>query len=483
MSLAVHAVSTASGTIRLMYSDNSFGPANGPLNAYVSGDPPSGAAAAASVLAYGDSSNVLGSTAMLLASTGATALPTNITATGLLTWPAPYSLTTELELYAFGATTINITGAGLGMNQVTGNTDGGTGCLRDVVARAGAGSFISFAPVLSGKTIVLTNGQITVNSNVTIDASALPNGIQISANHASPIFTVSTNGATLRGLTLRDGNANGGAALLNSGATTLTGCTLTGNTATSGGAIDNSLGTLTLNECTLTGNSSVGSGLGGGIVNYASLILNGCTLASNSSAFGGAIYCDTGAQVSLNNTIAAGNSTVDIYNNGTLTFAGSNIVQSVSVNSGTGTTPINANPQLAPLGNYGGPTQTMTPLRGSPAIDAGSDAANLFSTDERGYARTSGAHVDIGAVEAQIAHAPFTISQVTPVGNGSFFLGWSNLVGGSFTVCSSTNPGVPLKNWLSLGPATENPVGSGHFQFIDSRATNYPRCFYCISSP
>ena len=33
-----------------------------------------------------------------------------------------------------------------------------------------------------------------------------------------------------------------------------------------------------------------------------------------------------------------------------------------------------ANPGLAPLGNYGGPTRTIALLPGSPAIDAGSNA-------------------------------------------------------------------------------------------------------------
>ena len=45
--------------------------------------------------------------------------------------------------------------------------------------------------------------------------------------------------------------------------------------------------------------------------------------------------------------------------------------------------------QLAPLGDYGGPTQTMPPLPGSPAIDAGG-TTTAFDTDQRGYPRLSG---------------------------------------------------------------------------------------------
>jgi hypothetical protein len=52
---------------------------------------------------------------------------------------------------------------------------------------------------------------------------------------------------------------------------------------------------------------------------------------------------------------------------------------------------------VAPLGTYGGPT--MTPLPGSPAIDAGTDSVtNSYSTGQRGFSRRFGAHVDIGAV-------------------------------------------------------------------------------------
>src|SRR5262249_50846756 len=64
-------------------------------------------------------------------------------------------------------------------------------------------------------------------------------------------------------------------------------------------------------------------------------------------------------------------------------------------------------PLLAPLANYGGPTQTMGELPGSPAIDKGSNAlavdasSNPLTTDQRGsgFARIIGGTVDIGACE------------------------------------------------------------------------------------
>ena len=58
---------------------------------------------------------------------------------------------------------------------------------------------------------------------------------------------------------------------------------------------------------------------------------------------------------------------------------------------------------LAPLGNYGGPTQTMALLPGSPAIDAGSNALIPagVTTDQRGLPRIVSGIVDIGAFESQ----------------------------------------------------------------------------------
>jgi len=56
-----------------------------------------------------------------------------------------------------------------------------------------------------------------------------------------------------------------------------------------------------------------------------------------------------------------------------------------------------ADPLLSPLGNYGGPTMTMLPLPGSPAIDAG--GATTLTLDQRGFNRVVGAKVDIGSVE------------------------------------------------------------------------------------
>src|SRR5262249_20459306 len=59
-----------------------------------------------------------------------------------------------------------------------------------------------------------------------------------------------------------------------------------------------------------------------------------------------------------------------------------------------------ADPLLAPLGNYGGPTQNMALRPGSPAIDPGT-STGAPAQDQRGVSRPQGAAVDIGAFESR----------------------------------------------------------------------------------
>jgi hypothetical protein len=356
---------------------------------------------------------------------------------------------------------------------VSTDSDNGAGSLRTAIAQAGANDVITFANTLAGSTIRLTGGQILLPNNLTIDGSALSNGVVINGNANGRIFYVDI-GATvvLDSLTITNGmagtadgggifnngtltlnqctvsgnstsnSADGGGAIFTIGTLTLNQCTVSGNSATDsdgggifnlgtlalnqctlsgntasnedgGGAIFNSGGTLTLNQCTLSGNSAPNSD-GGGIFNNGPLTLDQCTLSGNTCTNdGGGIFNYSGA-TSITNSIVAGNSASiglggDIYNESTtFTYGGANIVEdAVSADAGivTGTTPINADPGLEALGNYGGPTQTMLPVTNSPAIDAGIDSPNSFATDQRGYPRLSGLHVDIGADELQQAAA------------------------------------------------------------------------------
>jgi hypothetical protein len=107
MSLFVQANSSAAGTLRFVFSDNSFGPATGTLNATGDGQVISGAAATLSFDVYGDPANVAGATTVPLATTGTIGLPGSATGSGSLTLGAPYSLTEVVLLTASGATSVS----------------------------------------------------------------------------------------------------------------------------------------------------------------------------------------------------------------------------------------------------------------------------------------------------------------------------------------------------------------------------------------
>jgi len=388
------------------------------------------------------------------------------------------------------AATLTVTSAGDGVGST----------LRNIVEASSPGDTIVFAPGLSGQTILLTN-QITLSWNITIDGSTLPDGIQINGNSASRIFELTNNAiVVLNSLTLTNGYASLGGAIFNNfgSALTLDNSTIAGCSARYGGAIYND-GPLTLNQCTLSGNTAYLI-YGGAIEAGGAVALNQSTITGNTvdgaGGEGGGIYI-VASSLTLTNSIVAGNTAsvgADILNfQSILIRAGTNIIQSsVNTSGGTDSGPaaINAAPRLAPLGNYGGPTQTMPPLFGSPAVDAGSDSLiGGYTTDQRGYPRASGAHVDIGAVEAQYAPAnnpPVLMGSTFSAlggagGTNGFQFAFSNVTNADFTVLASTNLALPLNEWVPIGNAMQNPPGQ--YLFTDPGATNYPQRFYQVVSP
>src|SRR5262249_16350858 len=115
--------------------------------------------------------------------------------------------------------------------------------------------------------------------------------------------------------------------------------------------------------------------------------------------------------------------------------------------TGTSATPLDA--LLAPLGNYGGTTQTMALLPGSPAIDAGTSGADIPPSDQRGEGR--GGAVDIGAVESQ----GFTLTAVA----GS--------------TPQTSNLGTAFANPLTVTVSANNalePVDGGVVRFVANPA-------------
>jgi hypothetical protein len=264
---------------------------------------------------------------------------------------------------------------------------------------------------------------------------------------------LNTNSGTtvsISGLTINNGNMSGdGGGVLNQGTLTLTACVVTGNiTSSQGGGVTNaSGGTMTINGSTISGNTA--SAGGGGITNAGTLTLINSTVSGNTSD---GLSNGTGATANLSNDTFSNNSIRGITSNpgsttnvrntivantpgaagdvqGTFVSQSNNLIGKSNGSAGftngvnndkVGTVASPLNPLLASLGNYGGPTQTMALLPGSPAIDAGDNCvtqaahcgiANLpqLTTDQRGtgfnrLADGDGdgtATVDIGAFEVQ----------------------------------------------------------------------------------
>ncbi len=204
-------------------------------------------------------------------------------------------------------------------------------------------------------------------------------------------------------------------------------CTLSDNSAEFGGGIYNAYPstTLTVDNSTLAGNSAE-LGDGGGIYNASGLRVVNSSLAGNSASSSNSAYghggglANEGGSATLNNTIVAeSTSGGDLYLPSGSISGGNDLIGDGS-DLGNFTNSVQGNPLLAPLGNYGGPTQTMALLPGSPAIDAGSVAlavdaqGNPLTTDQRGagFPRVVNGAVDIGAFESNGASLASLISQV-----------------------------------------------------------------------
>jgi hypothetical protein len=206
-----------------------------------------------------------------------------------------------------------------------------------------------------------------------------------------------------------------GGAILNQGTATVTGSTFSGNhSGFNGGGIQNA-GTLTVSDSTFSGNLADEDGGGldaGGTTTVTACTFNG-NVADNGGkgGSGGGIRLSSGT-LTLDSTLVAGNTNAgtkaadDIV--GTVATASSfnlvgvgtglkGISNADSNHNQVGTAASPLDPKLGPLQNNSGPTFTMIPANGSPAIAAGDPA--LAGNDQTGRARAIHGRVDVGAFE------------------------------------------------------------------------------------
>ncbi|MDQ3012462.1 MAG: putative Ig domain-containing protein, partial [Acidobacteriota bacterium] len=298
------------------------------------------------------------------------------------------------------------------------------------------------------------------------------------------IFTINSGKTVaISGLTISNGNdpvQAGG--IYNAGTLTLTACAISGNTSPQGGGIQSD-NILTMTSCTVSNN--IASNFAGGLKIFGptttltnctfsnnqapdssaiethtgvTLTLTNCTIANNqagsgSGQTGGALFANSGTV--LKNTIVANNSGNNANIAGTVDTTNSfnNLIGAVGTGgltngvNGNQVGIANANTLLAALGNYGGTTNTIALLPGSPAINAGT-ASGAPANDQRGVARVGA--VDIGAFESR----GFTLA-LAGGNNQSAFVNTAFVNPLSITVTSAFSEPV------NGGKVTFTPPGSG----------------------
>ena len=394
-------------------------------------------------------------------------------------------------------TTASDDATGVAANCATGST---TACsLRDALAAASAststGLVVNFSPTAfpatntaAQNTITLgRGGTLTVTNNTTIQGlttgsgASLQNLVTVSGDNTTNIFSVQSGTAAINNLTMTAGYAQGaafgGAIFINSGTLTLNQDTVSNNQATLGGGGIFNAGTLTITNSTISGNKTGSSGSGGGIyqsggtltisnstiannvtagggggmyLGSGSASLTSATVTGNSALSGGGVYASGSVgTLSYSNSILAGNSASTAYpdTTGNYTTNGVNVLHYLSSGSSYYTAFTLA---LAPLGSYGGPTQTMPARPTSPASCASTTGSG---TDQRGVARPT----------------VYTGSNCNDVGatNSLYSLVWTTEPATSYSVGQALSP-APVLQLEDDGAAFS---GIGSLSLTDSTGT------------
>ncbi|WP_435015620.1 choice-of-anchor Q domain-containing protein [Tundrisphaera sp. TA3] len=366
---------------------------------------------------------------------------------------------------------------------ISGNRSQGGGALGGGIANFG--------------TLTVTNSLIS--GNRTEGGGALGGGIH-NAGKMTIVGTELANNTVLGG-----GSSGGG--INNSGSATLVGVDVTGNIVAGAGAGINNNGALTVIDSEFVGSGSL-IFPGQSIINGGTATVVGSTFVGGTGATGVQAIINLGTLAVTNSTFSdfpssGGNVAIDSQGTSRLTvshstfgdagiFAGGAASVKITASLFTqaaGSTIVlgapattfvsgghnlfsdrpavaldpsdltDADPLLAPLGDYGGPTRTMALLPGSPAIDTAVSVAGA-SADQRGVPRPQGSAPDIGAFE--LAFGPFL--RLTSDSD-------TELVGASHTVTATLlgldfRPiaGVPVAFRVAAGPnagasGTISPAG------------------------
>jgi CSLREA domain-containing protein len=340
--------------------------------------------------------------------------------------------------------TVNATGDAVDSTPDNGLCESTLGCTLRAAVQTAEGASNPGADVIhvGVGTYDVTGGMPTISQALTIAGAGARTTIihgdgtarlftALMSNHGDPLsfsdLTITGGGGTEDGGGVRStytqltatrvavvGNKTtseeGGGIYLGTGSTASISDSLLGGNHVSqaGGGLAGASGApVTLTNVTVSGNVAEGTPTGGGgLFLQGDSTLTNVTVSNNTADIGGGVFFDTQTAHTyiLKNTIVAGNHSASNQECGFFppvdplptVSAGHNISGNDTCNFHDPTDKAAADPQLLPLANNGGPTDTMGLAGTSPAIDAG-DPAACPALDQRGVARLG--TCDIGAFE------------------------------------------------------------------------------------
>ena len=174
-------------------------------------------------------------------------------------------------------------------------TDGLVSLREAVEVYANAGDTITFDTSLAGGTITLDGTELTINKDLTVDASALWNaeertpGITISGASKSRVFNVSdADHVAFVALTITNGRTSekGGGVYIPTANASFAKCVISDSIASSAGGGVYLTGSSTFKDCTIVGNESW-LDYGGGVYSTGVSEFTNCVILANEAPYGG----------------------------------------------------------------------------------------------------------------------------------------------------------------------------------------------------
>ena len=342
-----------------------------------------------------------------------------------------YVESSEISLGAY----LTIQGAGAGQTILDGGgshrvfsvASGAIVTMTALTIRNGKDNYGGGGGISNDGTLILEDAEV-VSNTASYGGGIYNNGVltltrtTVASNQSDQgggIYHESGARLVIRESTIRDNVAanggSGGGLFVNGGTVTVERSTISGNQADdqSGAFHVQGSATVTLTNTTVSGNQTLGSLTNAVyIVSGSTVKLFNSTVTNNSQP--GAAFDNTYGTLIAQNTILANASNCSSG----ATSLGNNLADDTSCGLTQSTDQESTDPKLGPLADNGGPTRTHALLSGSPAIDAGDNAA-CPATDQRGYSRPydgdndGTATCDIGAFEFrhQLAIADTTVTE------------------------------------------------------------------------